>query len=173
MESDLVFGEKSALSDQMVELKPDIQLPDRISNARVTTSKLPGIALTQVTLDWNAERHTYALTSFGLEIEGKGGTIQTTDLRKLSAPLIVETVIRVAWFPEEVQAKLSRSSREFYRELRESGDASELQFWVARRAAVAQALYGAPNKEVMECFEVDQSTATRWIAKARRSGLLD
>ena len=40
-------------------------------------------------------------------------------------------------------------------------------------AAVGQAISGAPNKEVMECFGVPQRTASRWIAQAREAGLLD
>ena len=86
--------------------------------------------------------------------------------------MIRELVIRNA-MPTDFYSVAGRRNKDEYLNLVTGRLTDELLREVALRAAVRHGLYGDPNREVMECFDVPQRTASHWIAKARERGFLD
>jgi hypothetical protein len=169
MAPDVTIGTPSVVSAETVDVLPDLKLPESISGANIKSSAMPNLEILEAELVLDRATRSYVLRR--LNVAGRAGRILTTDLRSLTVPEIVSECIQLAPSGSDLE-KMGRAEASFYEELKAS-NSPDLLLWVARRAAIAQAIAGAPNKEVMECFGVPQRTATRWIARAREAGLLD
>lgn len=165
------IGNPSAVSSERVSVRPDLNLPQRITASGVKSDSMPSLTIEAAEVDWDTESRSYVLRRLSIAPRGRSG-LTTTAMREVTVPEIVSLCFRLAPTEESGAAQLGRESREFYQQLRDE-KSPELLYWVAKRAAVGQAISGAPNKEVMECFGVPQRTASRWIAQAREAGLLD
>lgn len=53
------------------------------------------------------------------------------------------------------------------------GPTDEVLRWVAQEYALAYALTNPPTKSVQEALDVSRATAGRWVAEARRRGLIE
>lgn len=161
----------ASASPESTTVKPGITFPIAIEASGMTAEHLlPGITF-EGALEWNGADRSYSLTKLAFNAPNSIG-IGALMLRKLPISELRETIIRAA-MPSEYANAYGRKAREDYAALVTGKLNDELLQEVGVRAAVSQGLYGNPNREVMECFDVPQRTASHWIARARAQGFLD
>lgn len=167
---DFVTAKTAYVSPETVAVKPDLVLPEMLGGTEIKYRDREDLKFS-ADAKWDPVSGSYGLTRLELITTGTA-RLTTVFLHALSAPVFLDIVMRVA-MTSETTARTGRKPQQYYLDLKTGRLTDELLLEVARRAATAQALQGTPNREVMECFDVPQRTASHWISRARQRGFLD
>lgn len=119
-------------------------------------------------LRWSADALAYNLVELRIRTNDED-SITSVGLRTLKLTTLMRTMVDQNVRHEDgskLDPRLDRFSRA-------SLTPEARQRLVAETYAVARAYGEPPLKAVADGFEVSQSTATRWVAQARKQGLLD
>jgi hypothetical protein len=109
--------------------------------------------------------------------------VTSTDLRKIRVEEIIRTAVpySVVFIDEQdnvtasggYTSGLGMVPPSTVKAIKESGLTDDALMWVARVYTVAHAVRLPPAKAVSEALELPTRTASYWIAKARKLGLLE
>jgi hypothetical protein len=121
-----------------------------------------------IELQWSVPDFGYHLVELRIRTNDED-SITAIGLRSLKLTTLMRTAVRQNVRRED-GTKLQPHLNRFEKAL--STDADRLKL-VAETYAIARAYGEPPLKAVADGFKVSQSTATRWAAQARTSGLLD
>lgn len=170
--SNAILWKSAKASTDSFTVKPGVIFPTMLEATGMTADHLLPAGITfDAALEWNPVERTYSLTELSFHAPSSAG-LSATMMRKLPVSDLRKAVIRAA-MPSSFFEVAGRKEPEDYARLVTGRLTDELLSEVALRAAVRHGLYGDPNHEVMECFNVPQRTATHWIARARAQGFLD
>jgi hypothetical protein len=162
-----MFWKTSEVSKDTLRIKPGLEVPRHIAMTGVHTDELPDIRL-DLEAEYSPAISGYEITYSG--IRHQRGYLRSEDFKELKINDILEYIFSA--LPTEQREPMGRKEKADYLAIK-AGEKDVLLREVALRVAVSRLASRRENAEVMECFEVSQATATRWIAAARKAGLLD
>lgn len=153
---------------ELINVKPDLQLP-RTVRVLASTALSGGLDVSiEVAYDESKRRYVMVSVDYSRPLERGGMTAQ--QMREIDIWTLVESslpsLVKVHGSPLMMSLPADGAN------LRGSRD-EDLLLGVARKYALSRAMGHSPLKDVAEWLQVSRATATRIVARARRSGLLD
>lgn len=164
------MGGPVEVSTERITIKPRLVVPRSFKVFNLAADKWWNLVF-DIEAELIPEVYSYGLKSIQVRARYPNEFVKPSDLRTLS---VAELLTEANWLavPSELLQQRQRLAKSEYLSAK-AGDRMELLELAAQRAAVARLTSRDPNKELVECFDITQRTATRWLAEAREKGLLD
>lgn len=151
-----------------VQLGKGFKLPKRLT-AHYSGSELPF----RVSLDLQFENGRLECRELKCTRERADVALTTETLRQVPVGRLIQDAAEIVVSDEDLRMQIHLLSEELdYESIAKAGPVPETLEWVAVVYRFAYAVHEDPTKKVAERFAVSQSTATRWVRKARELGLL-
>lgn len=161
---------RAKYGDGEIDVLPDLVVPARWTMIGLLIAEADGVEV-DLEQEWDADRKQ--LSTRVLTIHAARGLTATQlhGLARISTITAGNHFVQVR--AEDGTLSPFGVNPDHLARMKADGPTDETLLWVARLYAASRSYGQAPNKSVVGYFDINQRTATRWIAKARKAGLLD